>query len=175
MDNIIRGEALLASEEELFFERVSLQKRKLYGIAYSYLRSESDALEVLQEATCRAWIKRKSLKDPERFTPWIIRIVINCCNDELKRRKRNGATEPARYDNEMMEMRSDLRLDMEKALEGVKPKYRQVLVLKYYRDMTVVEIAEVLTKPEGTIKTWLNKGLKQLRNKMKGKGDLYHG
>ncbi|WP_239711742.1 sigma factor [Paenibacillus sp. 19GGS1-52] len=64
MDNIIMGKELLASQEELFFERVSLQKRKLYGIAYSYLRSESDALEVLQEATCRAWIKRKSLKDP---------------------------------------------------------------------------------------------------------------
>lgn len=69
-----------------------------------------------------------------------------------------------------MEMKSDRRLDMEQALEGVKPKYRQVLVLKYYKDMTLAEIAEVLDKPEGTVKTWLNKGLKQLRDRMKRKG-----
>ncbi|MNE87137.1 ECF RNA polymerase sigma factor SigW [compost metagenome] len=67
-----------------------------------------------------------------------------------------------------MVMTSDRKLDMEQALDSVKLKYRQVLVLKYYRDMTLTEIAEVLDKPEGTVKTWLNKGLKQLRNKMKG-------
>ncbi|MNC25650.1 RNA polymerase sigma factor SigV [compost metagenome] len=65
-------------------------------------------------------------------------------------------------------MTSDRKLDMEQALDSVKLKYRQVLVLKYYRDMTLTEIAEVLGKPEGTVKTWLNKGLKQLRDKMKG-------
>ncbi|WP_410511643.1 sigma-70 family RNA polymerase sigma factor [Paenibacillus sp. BR2-3] len=174
MENIIKAEAV-HTEEEVFFERVSEQKRTLYGIAYSYLRSEPDALEMLQEATCRAWIKRKSLKDPARFTPWLIRILINCCMDELRRRKRTVTLEPQRFESGIMELASDRKLDMEQALDHVKPKYRQVLVLKYYRDMTLTEIADVLGKPEGTIKTWLNKGLKQLRDKMKGKGDLYHG
>ncbi|MFE4711842.1 RNA polymerase sigma factor [Paenibacillus sp. NPDC056722] len=154
-------------EEEAFMQMVLGQQRLLYGIAYSYLRSEADAFEVLQEATCRAWTKRRSLKDPARFTPWLIRIVINCCNDELKRRKRVLTVKPAETVSDMMEMKSDLRLDMEQALDGMKPKYRQVIVLKYYRDMTVTEIAEILDRPEGTIKTWLNKGLKHLRGKMK--------
>ncbi|KGE16675.1 RNA polymerase sigma factor [Paenibacillus wynnii] len=172
---MMKGEDVHVSEEEWFFEQVSQHKRNLYGIAFSYLRNEADALEVLQEATCRAWSKRKSLKDPERLTPWMIRILINCCMDELKRRKRKITAEPQRYEDGVMELASDRRLDMEKALDNVKPKYRQVLVLKYYRDMTLTQIAEVLEKPEGTIKTWLNKGLKQLRDKLKGKGDLYHG
>ncbi|MFC3748740.1 RNA polymerase sigma factor [Paenibacillus sp. GCM10012306] len=159
-------------EAEAFMLMVQEQQRLLYGIAYSYLRSEADALEVLQEATCRAWIKRRSLKDPTRFTPWLIRIVINCCNDELKRRKRVLTVKPAGSASDIMEMKSDLRLDMELALDGMKPKYRQVLVLKYYRDMTITEIAEILDKPEGTIKTWLNKGLKHLRGKMKIKGEV---
>jgi RNA polymerase sigma-70 factor (ECF subfamily) len=176
MEHIMNDEMeIVATEEDAFYERVAGQKRKLYSIAYSYLRNEADSLEVLQEATCRAWIKRNSLKDVERFIPWLTRILINCCNDELKRRKRNTVTEAARSDVGVMEMKSDRRLDMEQALDGVKPKYRQVLVLKYYKDMTLAEIADVLDKPEGTVKTWLNKGLKQLREKMKRKGDLFYG
>ncbi|WP_375102683.1 sigma-70 family RNA polymerase sigma factor [Paenibacillus sp. RS8] len=176
MEHIINDEMeIVATDEDIFYELVAEQKRKLYSIAYSYLRNEADSLEVLQEATCRAWIKRKSLKDSERFAPWLTRILINCCNDELKRRKRNTVTEVDRSDIGIMEMKSDRRLDMEHALERVKPKYRQVLVLKYYKDMTLAEIAEVLDKPEGTVKTWLSKGLKQLRDRMKRKGDLFYG
>lgn len=176
MEHILNEEMeISATDEEIFYEQMAGQKRKLYSIAYSYLRNEADSLEVLQEATCRAWIKRKSLKDPGRFVPWLTRILINCCNDELKRRKKAAVTEAVRSDEGMMEMKSDRRLDMEQALDGVKPKYRQVLVLKYYKDMTLTEIAEVLDKPEGTVKTWLSKGLKQLRDKMKRKGDVFYG
>ncbi|ASA21010.1 sigma-70 family RNA polymerase sigma factor [Paenibacillus donghaensis] len=172
MQQTAEAGALEISEEEIFYEQVSAQRRKLYGIAYSYLRSEADALEVLQETTCRAWQKRKSLRNPERFTPWLVRILINCCKDELKRRKHIvTAEQPERFEDGVMEMRSDHRLDMDQALDAVKPKYRQVLVLKYYKDMTVSDIAEVLDKPEGTVKTWLNKGLKQLRDRMKRKGE----
>ncbi|MNC75481.1 ECF RNA polymerase sigma factor SigW [compost metagenome] len=83
-----------------------------------------------------------------------------------------AALQPEQLEGGVMEMKSDRRLDMEQALDGVKDKYRQVLVLKYYRDMTITEIAVVLDKPEGTIKTWLNKGLNQLRDKMHRKGEL---
>ncbi|MBY0011007.1 sigma-70 family RNA polymerase sigma factor [Paenibacillus typhae] len=171
MENLMEVEHVQQAKEEAqaFISLVSGQKRILYGIAYSYFRSEADALEMLQEATYRAWSKRKSLKDPGKFAPWITRIMVNCCNDEMKRRKR---LVPVKSTDEsggvVMVMTSDRKLDMEQALDSVKLKYRQVLVLKYYRDMTLTEIAEVLDKPEGTVKTWLNKGLKQLRNKMKG-------
>lgn len=161
-----RGQAEQSDGEAAFLERVSAQKRVLYGIAYSYLRNEADALEALQEATCRAWQHRKRLKDQERFDPWVIRILINCCHDELKRRKRTAAAAmPA--DDAVMEMRSGRNLDLEQALDQVKVKYRQVLILKYYRDMTLTEIAKVLDKPEGTVKTWLHKGLGQLRGRLK--------
>ncbi|WP_438497403.1 sigma-70 family RNA polymerase sigma factor [Paenibacillus sp. IHBB 3054] len=176
MENLMEVERVQFGDEsgQAFIRLVSEQKKILYGIAFSYFRSESDALEMLQEATYRAWSKRKSLKDPERFAPWVTRILINCCNDELKRRKRLVSVEPASAGSTgVMEMTSDRKLDMEQALDSVKFKYRQVLVLKYYRDMTLTEIAEVLGKPEGTVKTWLNKGLKQLRDKMKG--GLVHG
>ncbi|MEK4007447.1 sigma-70 family RNA polymerase sigma factor [Paenibacillus sp. FSL H3-0333] len=174
MEHTWEGEQVrhLNEQEQLFINRVLEQKKILYSIAYSYLRSEAEALEMVQETTYRAWVKRGSLKDEDRFAPWLTRILINCCKDELKRRKRVAAPVPEQASAGLQEMTSDRKLDMEQALEAVKPKYRQVLVLKYYRDMTLTEIAEVLGKPEGTVKTWLNKGLKQLRDKMRIKGGL---
>lgn len=60
-------------------------------------------------------------------------------------------------------MRSSDRLDLERAMSRMKPKYRHAVMLKYYQDMTTTEIAKVLNKPEGTIKTWLREGLRLLR------------
>lgn len=174
MESTWEGERVrgLNEKEQLFIGRVLDQKKILYSIAYSYLRSETEALEMVQEATYRAWMKRGSLKDEQRFAPWLTRILINCCKDELKRRKWLRVTATVQEGGGLQEMTSDRKLDMERALEAVKPKYRQVLVLKYYRDMTLADIAEVLGKPEGTVKTWLNKGLKQLRDKLRIRGGL---
>lgn len=150
-------------DEEAFFERLYKEHRKMYAVAYSYLRTEADALEVIQEASCRAWMKRKKLKDEQSFTPWIIRITINCCMDELRRKKRVVVTERLE-ERAAQEMKSNDRIDLERALNRIKPKYRHVILLKYYNDMTTIDIAKVLKKPEGTIKTWLRQGLKQLRS-----------
>lgn len=149
-------------DEEAFFKRLYVEHRKMYAIAFSYLRTETDALEVVQEASCRAWMKRKKLKDQQAFTPWVIRITINCCMDELRHKKRVFPAEKL-VEGVVQEMNSSERIDLERAMDRMKPKYRHAVILKYYQDMTTVEIAKVLEKPEGTIKTWLREGLKQLR------------
>ncbi|WP_160036168.1 RNA polymerase sigma factor [Paenibacillus sp. An7] len=75
-------------DEEHFSSYLSGQQQKLYSVAYSYIRNETDAIEIVQEATCKAWMKRKKLNREESFTPWLIRIMINCCMDELRRKNR---------------------------------------------------------------------------------------
>ncbi|WP_228101605.1 RNA polymerase sigma factor [Paenibacillus donghaensis] len=152
-------------DEETFFRYLSAEQRRLYSIAFSYLRNETDALEAVQEASCRAWMKRKKLKNEQAFTSWLIRITINCCMDELRRKKRVQPSEKIK-EEAVQEMKSGDRIDLERAMERMKKKYRHVVMLKYYQDMTTTEIAKVLQKPEGTIKTWLREGLKQLRKYM---------
>ncbi|AHV98888.1 RNA polymerase sigma factor [Paenibacillus sabinae] len=161
MDEVRLADVALM-DEEAFFERLYVERRKMYAIAFSYLGTETDALEVVQEASCRAWMKRKKLKDEQAFTPWLIRITINCCMDELRRKKRMFPAERL-AEEAAQEMKSNERIDLEWAMNRMKPKYRHVVILKYYQDMTTAQIAMVLNKPEGTIKTWLREGLKQLR------------
>lgn len=152
----------VADSEEFFIGKIAEHRRKLYGIAFSYLHNEADALEAIQEASCKAWIKRKSLKDDALFLPWMIRILINCCMDELRKRKRVIVSDKAGEDRGA-EMVSSNRIDLERALAKLNAKHRHVVILKYYHDMTLTEIARVLNKPEGTVKTWLHKALKQMR------------
>lgn len=144
---------------------------QFYAIAYSYLRSESDALEALQEATFRAWSKRATLKNPLMFKTWFIRILINICIDERRRRER---VLPFEEDQGIVgastEMNQD-RVEMLEILNQIKPKYRHVLLLKYYHDFTYVEIASILSRSEGTVKSWQRQGLKLLRKLMKSRGE----
>lgn len=149
-------------DEDLFFKRLSAEQQKLYSIAYSYMRNEADTLEIVQEVACRAWMKRKNLKNEQAFTPWLIRITVNCCVDELRRKKRVFPTDTI-HDEPVHEMKRNDQIDLERAFDHLKYKYRHVVMLKYYQDMTTAQIANVLQKPEGTIKSWLREGLKQLR------------
>lgn len=104
----------------------------------------------------------QKLKDEQAFTSWVIRITINCCMDELRRKKRVFPAETL-IEAAAQEMKSNERIDLERAMDLLKPKYLHVVILKYYQDMTTAQIASVLQKPEGTVKTWLREGLKQLR------------
>ncbi|MEJ8304873.1 RNA polymerase sigma factor [Saccharibacillus sacchari] len=153
-------------EEERFFERIDRQSGKLYSIAYSYLRSEADALEMLQEASYRAWSKRGSLKNDELFDSWLIRILINCCMDELRRRKRVvpvGQIGESANGSAMAQMQSSDQSDLENALNRLPKKDRHVVILRFYHDMTLTEIANILRKPESTVKSRLYRALKRMR------------
>lgn len=158
-------------DRERLLARLELEKGKMYGIAYAYLRNETDALEAVQETVCRAWIHRKSLRNTQYFSTWLIRILINVCMNEKKKRKRMIPSRTAQLieakakaeSGQEAEKDSVDRLYMEEQINKLPPNYRMVIVLKYYRDLTIHQIAEMMDKPDGTIRTWLHKALKKLR------------
>ncbi|UJF34194.1 sigma-70 family RNA polymerase sigma factor [Paenibacillus hexagrammi] len=157
-------------DTEAFQQLVSADKQRLYSIAYAYLKNEIDALEAIQETTCRAYLKLSKLKEPRYFHTWFIRILINYCIDEQKR-KRNmlplfHLPEPLAAD-----LALDDKLSLQMAIDRLAPKLRHIIILKYYEDLTLTEIASLLEKPEGTVKTWLNKALQQLRNTFRKEGE----
>lgn len=167
-------------DEGAFVALVTMEKMRMLRIAVSYLRSESDALEAIQETVCRAWLKRRDLKQPKFFATWLIRILINVCTDELRNRKKRTVVDDVnRYGGKGQEQQwydlagaAAIGLDMSHAVDQLSDHYRNVIILKYYEDMTITAIAELLNKPDGTIRTWLHKALKQLHSFMRRREEV---
>lgn len=78
--------AAKCGDDEAFYALIILHKDKMYRIAYTYMKNETEALEAVQEATCRAYVQLRKLREPSYFGSWLIRILMNYCVDELKRR-----------------------------------------------------------------------------------------
>ncbi|RCW48140.1 sigma-70 family RNA polymerase sigma factor [Paenibacillus prosopidis] len=168
MDRDECAAAAIRGDEEALLKRIDMDKQQLYGIAYSYMRNETDTLEAIQETVCRVWTKRHTLREPKFFTTWMIQILIRVCMDERKKKIREKPVEAyvQRFEGETHPDDAAVRLDLAAQVQALPANYRMVIALKYYRDMTITEIAELLQKPDGTIRTWLNKALRILRSDM---------
>ncbi|OEH93760.1 sigma-70 family RNA polymerase sigma factor [Bacillus solimangrovi] len=151
--------------DEAFFEPISIHKAQIYKIAFSYMKNEQDALEAVQEVTYRAYSSIKKLKNPNYFATWLTRITLNYCADEQKR-KRKTLNKEIEYASEAADNHVIGNIEVERLIESLDPKYQQVITLKYVQDYTIPQIAEVIQRPEGTIKTWLNKSLRLLRKEL---------
>ncbi|WP_096201692.1 sigma-70 family RNA polymerase sigma factor [Bacillus sp. FJAT-45350] len=154
---------------EAFYELIAAYKQQLYQIAFSYVKNESDALEAIQEVTYLAFKSCKKLKEPKYFKTWLIRILINHCSDELKQKKRMVVqfSEPVNQ----IEEHSQMKLELEEEIAKLRAEYQHVIILRYFQELPISEIANILKRPEGTIKTWIHQALKQLKVQMKV-GDL---
>lgn len=160
---------------EAFTQLIYEHKEQLYRIAYSYLKNEADALEALQEIAFRAYKSIKKLRNPEYFKTWLIRILINYCNDEIKRNNKCVVMEA--YDlYEVHDNVGDIydsieSIDIIPAIYSLKKEYQEVLILRYFEDLKIKEIAYIKRIPEGTVKTNIHRGIKELKSLMEGGQD----
>lgn len=160
-DRSIRGDA------EAFVRLMELHKASLYRTAYAFLKSEHAAVEAVQEVTARAFRNIQRLKEPSYAKTWLTRIMINYCQDELKKASREPVTD---HVPESISKPGDDLLILEEALHTLPGPSRRLIHLKYFEDMKIKEIAEIEKIPEGTVKSRLNKTLRSLREFMNGKG-----
>ena len=161
--------------ENEFAESVQRQRRALYAAAYAYLGSEADALEAVDEAVYRGLMSFKKLRQPEYFATWLMRILINVCKDELKRRKRTVTLE------ELPEsaIESFDALPLKDAVARLPRELREVVALHFFAELTLSETAQTLKIPQGTAATRLRRATALLRLELSedaepmGKGKHY--
>jgi len=162
-----------------FAEWASAEQARLYRIAYAHLRSEHDALEAVQETVYRAFKHIRKLREPGYMRTWVTRILLHYCLDELKRRTRTrlhteremavaaaGGIEPSLFAERQGEGIDVQAIAVRMAIDGLSPASKQMIILKYLEDMTIVQIAALLELPEGTVKTRLHRALQELRQDM---------
>lgn len=161
MDQLELIQLAKQGDSNAFYNLICEHKIQMYKIAYSYFRNEQDALEAIQETTYRAFNSLQKLKQEQYFKTWLFRILINYCIDENKRKKKIIMLPVSSDINEAED--TDNRLEISRAISKLNSKYKSIIILKYFEDLTINDIAYILEKPVGTIKTWLNKALNELR------------
>ena len=150
--------------EEEIADHVTQYKERYYWLAYSYVRNADDALDIVQESIYKAFLSVGSLKDPHSMKTWFYRIVVNASLDFLRKRKRSYPVEDevlTRLDSGEADRYEDF--DLKNALDQLPEKYRIVIVLRFFEDLKIEEIAEVLDENANTIKTRLYTSLNKLR------------
>jgi RNA polymerase sigma-70 factor (ECF subfamily) len=144
-----------------------LNKEKLYRLAYSYVKNADDALDIVQESTYKAMVSIDTVKDPSCIKTWFYRIIVNTSLDFLRKRKREILLEEENW--EPLDTGSEDQypdLDLRKALEELSDNCRTIIVLRYFEDLKLDEIADILDENVNTVKTKLYKSLKKLNLKM---------
>jgi RNA polymerase sigma-70 factor (ECF subfamily) len=176
--------ARVALRDRTAFERLyRATSSHLFSISLRVLRDEGRADEVLQEAYVSIWQKAASYQ-PDAATPmtWMINIVRNRAIDAL-RAGRNERDSTVEMNDEAMDVAADASGDpqalfdeslvkarIDECMLGLPPAQRQALALAYYRGMVHTEIAEMLRSPLGTVKSWVRRGLDQLKSCLDGAG-----
>ena len=142
-----------------FARRCEDLKPRLYRTALVYLGGESQAADAVDEAIYKGFLARKKLRQPEYFTTWLTRILMNVCNAELRRQRREQAVA------ELPETAQESfdALPLRQAVEALPPALRQVIVLRYFTGLTLAETARALELPPGTVSTRQRRALGLLR------------
>lgn len=172
-----------------FDELYKLSEKEIWFTCLSLLKNETTAQDIMQETYLTAFLKIKSLEDEEQFIGWIRKIAANKCKDYL-RKKGEIPLDEENYANtavtdELMipeeyitneEKRKKLLVLMEEALSYVQ--YHAVLMY-YFDEMSIAEIAEIAEVSEGTIKSRLNSARAKMKTAIedyeKRSGDKLHG
>ena len=156
-------------------------EKPIYNFILRYIGDCDLAKDIMQQCFIKAFKSLKKLRDHQRFSPWLYRIALNLCRDELKKEKYttfsisdvrdfdennksdysivlkdndNNATDLAHHEN-LAEL-------LQRALMTIPEEQRVVIIMKQYHGMKFTEIADILKAPINTIKSRMYYGLDAL-------------
>ncbi len=168
------------SGDEKSFESLILScQSKAYNIAIRYLKNEEDALDALQESFIKIFRHLNSFKEDSRFDTWVYRIVVNTCNDMLRKNSNRKITDSifkTEDDKETIIEIPDTSGSPEEALdrkektehilmclEKLSQEQKEIIVLRDVHGFSYDEISEILECSIGTVKSRINRSRLRLR------------
>ena len=151
----------------------------VHYLALNRTSQPSDADDVFQEVFLRYIQKSPKFKDEEHGKAWFIRVTINVCNSLFREVQKQMKNEQEIETSEDVPSDADFAAELERKtsfkelLDRLKPRYREVLLLRFDCGYPIKVIARLTGENEGTVKMLLMRGKKQLKDLM-AKGDDRH-
>lgn len=151
-------------QEKLLMDCITEHQESVYRLAYSYVKNKDDALDIVQDAIHKAFLSIDKLQNQGSIKSWFYRIVVTTSLDFLRKRKHVHVMEDEILES-FLPGQSDTypNLDLTESVDDLPEKYRTVIILRYFEDMKIEDIAEVIQENTNTVKTRLYQALKRLR------------
>ena len=149
---------------EAYEEIVNRYMKRAYYIALGFVHNHQDALDISQESFIKAFRKIKSFNTQRPFFPWFYRLMKNLCFDHLKRSSRIKEI-PLEEINVLEEDGEDKEIKevLWRGIERLSFEQREVIILRYFQQLSYQEIAEMTEKPIGTVMSSLYYAKKRLK------------
>ena len=160
-------------QPELFGVLMERYEQKLSRYGKKFLANPDNIEDIVQDVFISAYQNIQSFDMSRRFSPWIYRIAHNAYVNALKKNSHMPVTlfdfdalvSHTAYEDpdELEREQKDIKVMIDASLEKVPPKYKEILLLRYYEDMDYKEIAEVLELPVGTVSIRLKRAREALK------------
>ncbi len=150
-------------EKTWFCDQVIENKLALFRLAKSILKNDADAEDAVQDAVLSAYSKLSTLRDRDKFKPWIMKILVNSAYQTYGKRKPEVNLEDVDNILAVIPQDNTKALSLWSAVETLSDDLRAVVVLFYYEDMSISEISRITGARRGAIKTRLCRARQKLK------------
>ena len=140
-------------------------KDMIYRIALNGLGNSQDAEDALQEVLVKLYTKGGKLKDPAHVKFWLIRVTVNVCASMAHSRGRRQWV-PLEQSQQSVPFKREEEYELFSAVMSLPEKYRTVLYLFYYEELTVKEISDALSIKTSAVTTRLTRARQMLKDKL---------
>lgn len=135
-----------------------------YRLAFSYTRNREAALDVVQNAICKALEKYQDIRNMKYLKTWFYRVLVNECLISLQKNKKELICEPEEMREEAyFEPAYEPGSGVYELINSLPEQNKTVIMLHYYEEMTLKEISEILEVNLSTVKSRLYAGLNKLK------------
>lgn len=163
-------------DRDAFVEIIERHRRVLFGTAYLVTRDRQIAEDAVQEALVKIWQHIGSLRNPADLTAWLARIVVNEVRQQVRKSKTTAVTleelpDPPEAPDAATTVGTEMRQDLAEAVGMLPADQREVVVPRFFSELTVPEIAAATGWRQGTVKSRLSRAMDKLSDMLKGYED----
>lgn len=139
----------------------------MYAVAFSIVKNDADAADVISEAIFRAYKKIDTLKNKTAFKAWILQIVHNTAVEFVRKNSKIVSLDEMEEISYHSEANMVTTLSLKEAVKTLRQPYQTAVVLYYYEDLSILQIAKITNTTVPTVKQRLSRARKQLREILK--------
>ncbi len=148
-------------------EHILDNQKKFYRIAYCYVYQKEAALDIIQNAICKALENYQGLRNEKAIKTWFYRILINECLQYINKNKKEILCEPSELNEDIyIEEAFEPKAEIYQKVCNLPEQMKTVILLHYFEQMTLKEISKTIEVNLSTVKTRLYAGLNRLKKEM---------